>query len=98
MSQTTVPAAAAASDPAVPLSEFARQVGPHLETTQVARNGRVVPQTRVIRPGTDEEVWLRLLRIRHPNERHSIAGWRALIAKYATEPAHPAHPRFGRMT
>lgn len=80
----------------VPLAAFARAIGPHLETTMVSRGGRTVPQTRVIRPGSDDEIWLKLLRMRHPNERHSIAGWHKLIDRYRNEPAHPHDPRFGR--
>jgi hypothetical protein len=82
------------SERPVPLSEFARIVGPRTETTQVLRNGQMVPQTRLVQPGSEDEVWLRLLRMRHPNERHTMTQWRALITRYKDEPAHPSHPKW----
>lgn len=81
----------------VPLAAFARIVGPHVEPLRLIRQGGRLVAMQQATPGTDEEVWLKLLAIRHPNERHTPAGWRALIAKYGTEQAHPTHPDFGKV-
>lgn len=79
----------------VPLSAFAREVGPSVSQRQVRVHGRTVTLPMVT-PGTPDEVWLKLLAVRHPNERHTITGWRALLDRYRDEPAHPAHPGWNR--
>ena len=46
-------------------------------------------------PGHPDEIWLKLLKLRHGTEKHDSAGWFALIDNYRGEPAHPADPRYG---
>jgi hypothetical protein len=74
----------------VPLAVFAREVGPSVSYRQVRVRGRTA-MLPVVVPGTPDEIWLKMLAVRHPNERHTLAGWRALIEKYRDEPAHPSH-------
>ena len=38
--------------------------------------------------GTEEEVWLKWLQIKHGAERHSLVGWRGLIDRYGNLPAY----------
>ena len=47
-------------------------------------------------PGHPDQIWLRLVRIRHGGERHTETEWMALIDAMRDEPAHPSHPRYGR--
>jgi len=41
-------------------------------------------------PGHSDEIWLKLLEVRHGIERHTPDEWHALIDRYRDEPAHPA--------
>jgi hypothetical protein len=42
-----------------------------------------------VAPGHPDEIWLRLLKVRHGTERHAVAAWSALIDEMRDEPAHP---------
>jgi hypothetical protein len=42
-----------------------------------------------VTPGHPDEIWLKLLRIRHGAERHTHAEWASLIDAAREEPAHP---------
>jgi len=85
-----------AVEPPVPLSVFATSLRPRV--VPLVRNGRTVvgrsgrPAVQVL-PGHEDEVWLRLLRINHASEKHTLAEWSALIDQYREQPAHPADPR-----
>lgn len=81
---------------AMPLREFARLIGPRTESRSIpGPGGRMMMSARTL-PGTEEEVWLKLLAIRHPNERHSAEQWRKFIEQYGKEQAHPTHPEYKR--
>lgn len=60
---------------------------------QVIFKGRVV---MTVTPGHVDEVWLKMLKIRHGSERHTPAEWAGLIDKYREDPAHPTDPRMVR--
>ena len=78
----------------VPLAVYARSVRP--KTVTMTRNGQTVMlkgrPVMSVTPGEPEEIFLKLLKIRHGREKHTPAGWKALIEKYANEPAHPGQP------
>jgi len=80
---------------AVPLRVFAATLGPRVTHRQVIIGGvpRMVAATASA--GHPDEVWMKLLSMRHQNERHTMTEWQALIEKYRDEPAHPLHPRWG---
>lgn len=78
----------------MPLAAFARIVGPRLTHRQVVVRGRPVMATATADPGDPDEVWLKVLASRHPNEKHTPSEWRGLIDRYRREPAHPAHPGY----
>lgn len=67
--------------PPVPLDVFADTLRPRTV------DGNMVP-------GSPDEVWIQLLRIRHGNERRSLSYWQSLITLYRSQPAHPADPAF----
>lgn len=88
------PVAAAAVAP-VAFSVFAATLRPRILPLvrggrAVVRNGRPV---QTVRAGHPDEVWLRLLRIRHGAEKHAPAGWQKLIDAMRAEPVHAADPR-----
>jgi hypothetical protein len=64
----------------VPLREFAVELGPKVIAQRGARPRRQAAHA--------DQVYLKLLKTRHGRERHSIAGWRALIDTYRHQPAH----------
>lgn len=66
----------------VPLPVFARELQPRAEPHPVTGKPQLVA-------GHADEVWLKLLRVNHGNEKHTLAEWRALIDNYRGEPAHP---------
>lgn len=39
--------------------------------------------------GTPDEIWSRLLKIRHGSEKHTPVEWQRLIERARNEPAHP---------
>lgn len=81
----------------IPLAAFGALLRPQLTATQVVQNRRPgsPPHTiRVYSAGHPDEIWLKLLEVRHNNERHTEQEWRALIDKYRDEPAHPADPNY----
>ncbi len=81
-----------ADEPQVAFAAFAQTLRPRRITVPPARGatGRAaVPQVR-IEPGHPDEIWLKLLGMRHGREKHTPAGWRALIDGYRGQPAHPS--------
>jgi len=79
----------------VPLTVYAAALRPRRvpllrNGQQVAFKGRVVMTAT---PGHPDEIWLKLLKIRHGRERHTPAEWAKLIDKYREDPAHPTDPR-----
>ena len=88
------------SDPAaaplvVAFATFAASMQPR--RVPFTRNGApVVHRGRTLMtmiPGHPDEVFLRLVRIRHGGEKHDMAGWRTLIDAMRVEPVHPSDPR-----
>lgn len=82
----------------MPLAAFAATLRPQLVSTSTVRAHRPGAQPTVIRTysqGHSDEIWIKLLEMRHGIERHTADGWMALIDKYRDEPAHPADPRYG---
>lgn len=78
----------------VPFSVFAATLRPrHVPLVkngqQVAFKGRVV---MTVTAGHEDEVWLKLLKIRHGNARLTHEGWRAAIDAMRNEPAYPGQP------
>ena len=96
MSETTYDSVQPAQPPApveppVPLAMFAATLRPRRVALvkggrPVIRGGAVV---MTVTPGHPDEVWLKLLKIRHGAERHTHAEWAALIDAAREEPAHP---------
>lgn len=81
---------AGSGDLPVPLEHFAATLRPRTDpATRPGQRARLLP-------GEPDEVWLRLLSIRHRSERHTHAEWRSLIDRYRREPAHPSDPRYAR--
>lgn len=69
--------------PPVALADFAVTLRPPLIRDG---RGRVVG---VGGPGHPDEIWLKHLSRMHGRERHTMAGWAAIIDRYRHEPAHP---------
>ena len=82
--------------PPVPYASFAAGLKPR--SVPLVRNGQAVVQNgrqlMTAAPGHPDEVWLKLLKIRHGGEKHTVQGWNALIDAMRDEPAHPSDPRF----
>lgn len=70
-------------EPLVALDEFARVLSPKMIGGEM-------------QPGEPDEVWIKLMRIKHRMERHSITDWRKMLDRYRDEPAHPTHPDYTR--
>lgn len=89
------PAPVAAAAAPVAFSVFAATLRPRI--MPLVRNGRTVVRNgrpvQTVRAGHPDEVWLRLLRIRHGAEKHAPAGWQKLIDAMRAEPVHAADPR-----
>ncbi len=77
-------------EPLIPLRAFAETLRPR--AAQRYPNGRVAK----FDPGHPDEIWLKLLSIRHGAERHTRAEWFAIIDGHRNQPAHPADPRYVR--
>lgn len=83
----------------VPLASFAATLRPRQVDSRTVRSRRAgdPPQTiGVFVQGHEDEIWLKLLEVKHGIERHTAAEWHKLIDRYRDEPAHPADPRYGR--
>ena len=81
----------------MPLQAFGATLRPQLTATRIVRSQRPGEPSRTINvygAGHPDEIWLKLLEIRHGIERHTAADWHKLIAKYKQEPAHPADPNY----
>jgi hypothetical protein len=78
----------------VPLRTFAESLGVRYASVQArtTRGHRQIAQA--LSSGHPDEVWLKLLAIRHPNGRHSVEDWAKLIERYKQEPAHPSDPNY----
>jgi hypothetical protein len=82
----------------IPLAAFATTLRPRLTASRTVQSRQPGARPSVINtysPGDPDEIWLKLLEVNHRIERHTSAEWRALIAKYKDEPAHPADPNYG---
>lgn len=81
--------------PPVPYANFAATLKPR--RVPLVRGGKAVVQNgRTLMTavaGHPDEVWLKLLKIRHGGEKHTVQGWNALINAMRDEPAHPSDPR-----
>lgn len=75
----------------IPLSTFATGLRP--QTEPLRRNGRIVMRNgkavTAVTQGHPDQVWVKLLKIRHGKERHTAAEWNALIDSYREQPAYP---------
>ena len=81
MSETVEFAPAPAEVP-MTLDQFARTLRPRRT---------VDPRTQQVRvlPGEPDEVWLKLLRMKHGRDKRTLAQWKAAIDQYRDLPAHP---------
>lgn len=75
---------------AIPLRTFAEMLRPR--AAQRYPNGRIAK----FDPGHPDEIWLKVLKINHGNERHTRAEWFAIIDGHRNRPAHPADPKYAR--
>ena len=86
------PGPQAAFAPPIALATFATALRPR--RVPLVRNGRPVvvngAQVMTVTEGHPDEVWLKLLKIRHGSERHTEAEWRAMVDGMRDEPAHPS--------
>jgi hypothetical protein len=93
---TVAPVPAATPGLPVAFATFAASLRPR--AVPLVRNGRPVlfrgRQAQTALPGHADELWLKLLRIRHGVEKHTAADWHALIDAMRDEPAHPSDPRY----
>jgi len=83
----------------VPYAVFAATLRPKYEPivhrgTVLMRRGR--PVMHATGPGHQDEVWLKLLKIRHGQERLPPTEWRKRIESFRGEPAYPAQPDIRR--
>jgi len=81
----------------ITLAAFGATLRPQIASTATVRSSRpgTAPQTlTTYTPGHPDEIWLKLLAMRHGGERHTAADWQALIEQYRDEPAHPADPNY----
>ena len=84
------PTRATAAPTSVPVtfSTFASTLRPQAMTVpNLARPGTTRQE---IVPGSADEVYLRLVRIRHGSEKHPLEDWQSLIDAMRGEPAHPS--------
>jgi len=81
---------AEASPVPVAFAVFAASLRPPLKRDD---KGKVVG---IEGPGHADEIWLKFIKRQHGMERHSLAGWMALIDRYRDQPAHPADHRYVR--
>lgn len=82
----------------IPLAAFGATLRPQLTSTVSVRSNRPGDAPRSINTytqGHPDEIWLKLLEVKHGIERHTADGWHALIAKYKSQPAHPSDPNYG---
>lgn len=82
----------------VPLATLAATLRPQLTSTRSVQPRRAGAAPGVINTytqGHPDEIWLKLLAMKHGIERHTLDDWHALIAKYKGQPAHPADPKYG---
>jgi hypothetical protein len=82
---------AASTEPLISFAAFAATL--HPRRVPLVRAGRPVVRAgtvvMTVAPGHPDEIWLRLLKVRHGTERHAVAAWSALIDEMRDEPAHP---------
>ncbi len=81
----------------MPLAAFAATLRPQLTRTQIvqARQPGAKPSTiSTYTQGHPDEIWLKLLQVKHGIERHTADDWHKLIAHYKKQPAHPADPNY----
>lgn len=69
----------------VTLAAFAKTLQPKM--VQVPSTSKPGTMTQKMVPGEPDEIWVKWLNIAHGRERHTIAGWKALIETYKTHPA-----------
>lgn len=81
----------------IPLAVFGAMLKPQLtgtSTMPVRKPGDTPHVIKIYSQGHADEIWLKMLQIKHGIERHTVEGWHALIAHYKTIPAHPADPNY----
>lgn len=81
----------------MPLSAFAALLRPQLTRTQTVQSRQPGSKPSTINTyaqGHPDQMWLKLLEVKHRVERHTAEEWRTLIAKYKAQPAHPADPAY----
>ena len=81
--------------PPIPYVAFARSLGPSVAVVAPASRPGQAPRVAVT-PGHVDEVYLKLLKIKHGRENHTEVEWRKLIDDYRKAPAHPADPNYKR--
>jgi hypothetical protein len=81
--------------PPIPFVAFAKGLGPSVAVVAPATRPGQAPRI-VVTPGHADEVYLKLLKMRHGRENRTEAEWRKLIDGYRHAPAHPADPNYER--
>lgn len=82
----------------LPLAAFGATLRPQLAATRTVQSRQPGAPPGVINTytqGHPDEIWLKMLAIKHGIERHTADEWHALIARYKAEPAHPSDPNYG---
>jgi hypothetical protein len=83
----------------VPLDAFASTLNPQITGyktifPRVGNQNLPPQQVPILSSGDPNAVWIKLLRINHGAERHTLADWAALIQQYENQPAYPGLPPF----
>ena len=81
----------------MPLAAFGATLRPQLTATKTVRPLAPGAQPGVIHTystGHPDEIWLKLLEVKHGIERHTAEQWHGLIEYYRKQPAHAADPNF----
>jgi hypothetical protein len=84
---TPVSDAPAVAARTITLDVFARTLRPRTGTVPSTSKPGAMRQTLL--PGDPDEVYLKLLKIRHRGDKRTQEGWKALIDTYRSQPAHP---------
>jgi hypothetical protein len=82
----------------MPLAAFGALLRPQLTRTQTVQSRQPGSKPGIINTytqGHPDEIYLKLLQVKHGIERHTADGWHKLIAKYKETPAHPSDPNYG---
>jgi hypothetical protein len=81
----------------VPFKVFAAAHSPR--RVPFMKNGRQVifkgRPVYAMSAGSPLQIWLKLLKMNHGTERHTMADWEGLIQEYLNKPAHASDPKMG---